>query len=319
MADILNLPNLGGTTNTLNTGFPLGDIIRDIPLGMFLLDAGKELNSGDRASIVAAVAALKTASRAARGARAYPIWSLTDFQDNTKAPTKAQIGNLAIQELQLVDAIPAFEFQHRKGDLFHQLLLRAEAGGFTILLVDKKYVLYGTKTAGGNFTGYTFDEFKAQLPKFQTPQAPSHYPFSIVFSSITEWKENFAFLQLDSTIAGISGIRDVVLSQFSMVTNVLKVKLVASGGKNFATMFSTELTQATAWVVKDATGASVTVSAAYDSTNGVMALTLSGTPWTGASTSAPFTCDLAPCAILAAGPINIDGYESTGVLNFTKP
>jgi hypothetical protein len=319
LADILNVANCGGTTSTLNTGVPLCDVIRDIPYGLILLDSGVTFNSSERASISAFVAALQTATLAARGSRAYPIWDLTNFEDQSKEPTKGAVGNLSISEIQLVEAVPAFSFQHRKGDFFHKQLALAEAGGFTILIVDKKYAVYGTQTSGGDFAGFTLAEFKAQLPKFQTPQNPSNYPFSVVLNSIAEYKENLAIVQADSSIVNISGLRNVTLTQFSMVSNVLKVALTGAGGKNIAELFSSELTQAGVWIVLDSTGASVTVSPAYDSTNKVIALTLSGTPWTGASTGAHFTANLAAASVLAALTSPISGYESVGALAFVKP
>lgn len=321
MADILNVANCGGATSTLNTGTPLCDVIRDIPYGLILLDAGVEFDASDRTSIAAFVAALDTATRAARGSRAYPVWDLTNFEDQSKEPVKGTVGNLSNSDIQLVDAIPAFAFQHRKGDFFHQQLAKAEAGGFVILIVDKKYAVYGTKTSGGNFTGFTMAEFKAQLPKFQTPQTASNYPFSVVLNSIAEYKENLAIIQADATLVNISGNRDVALSIHTAVAgSTLKVALTGIGGKNIAELFSTEFAQAGAWSVKKvADGSAVTVSPAYDSTNKVFTLTLSGTPWTGGSTGDYYTVDLATAAALAALASPIDGYESTGALSIQKP
>lgn len=319
MADILDVASCGGATSTFNSGPPLCDVIRDIPYGLVLLDAGVEFNSGARASIAAMVAALDTATRAARGSRAYPIWSLTDFQDLSKEATKAAAGNLSLAELQLVEAIPAFGFQHRKGDFYHKQLAKAEGGGFTVMIIDKLYRLYGTKTSGGNMAGFSLSEFKTQLPKWQTPQAPSNYPFSVILDSITEYKENLAIIQLDSSVVNISGNRDVVLAQFSMVSSVLKLKLTGTGGKNIAELFATELTQAGAILVTTAAGVSVTVTPAYDATNKVMSLTLSGAPWTGAASGDDFLANLTTPALLAALASPIDGYESTGALAFDKP
>ena len=321
MADILNVANCGGATSTLNTGTPLCDVIRDIPYGLILLDAGVEFDASDRASIAAFVAALDTATRAARGSRAYPIWDLTNFEDQSKEPVKGTVGNLSNSDIQLVDAIPAFAFQHRKGDFFHQLLAKAEAGGFVLLIVDKKYAVYGTKTSGGNFTGFTLAEFKAQLPKFQTPQAASNYPFSVVLNSIAEYKENLAIIQADATLVNISGNRDVVLSIHTAVSgSTLKVALTGIGGKNIAELFSTEFAQAGAWSVKKvADGSAVTVSPAYDSTNKVFTLTLSGAAWTGGATGDDYTVDLATAAALAGLASPIDGYESTGALTIDHP
>ena len=78
MADILNLPNCGGSTSTFNSGFALCDVIRKAPKALLLLDSGVEFSLADRASIATLVDAIKDATRAARGARVFPIMSLSN-------------------------------------------------------------------------------------------------------------------------------------------------------------------------------------------------------------------------------------------------
>lgn len=318
MADILQIPSCGGTVGSFNSGIPLCDVIRDIPLGIIGLDAGVGFSASDRASSAAFVTALKTASRAARGSRAYPFWKLYNFEDKSKDAQRAALGNLSNTEAIILDGIPSFSFQHRIGELFHQKLLQAQNSGCTWLIVDKKYVVYGTLD-GTNFRGYTPSEFYVGIAKFASPSAFGYYPFEMTLADITEYKENGRFLQCDSTLVGATGLRDVVLSNFNVATNVLKVGLTALGGKNLTDLFATELAQSGAWDVKDSTGAAVTVSAAFDSTNKVMALTLSGTPWTSATTGDTFTADLVSASALSALSSPIDGYESTGALTFQKP
>lgn len=318
MADILQIPSCGGETGTFNSGIPLCDVLKDIPLGFILLDAGVGFSAADRADNATFVAKLKELSRADRGGRAYPFFKITNFEDKTKEPTRSSTGNLGNTEVITSDGIPAFAFQHRSGEIFHSKLMEAQNAGCTVLIVDRKYVVYGTLD-GTEFTGYSMSEFYVGLSKFGAPNAVSVYPFEITLESQTEYKELGRFVQSDSTLITATGIRDVVLSQFSLAGSVLKVKLVALGGKLLTDLFATELAQSGAWSVKTAAGVAVTVSAAYDSTNKVMALTLSGTPWTGASSGDDFTADLVSSSALAALASPIDGYESTGSIAFEKP
>lgn len=319
MSNILNIPNCGGTTSTFNSGVPLCDVIRDIPYGLILVDSGLEFDDTDMASLATFITSLKTASRDARGSRIFPIWGLTNFTDNSKAPTKGSVGNLTNSEIQLVDAIPSFEFQHRNGEIFHQLLLKAETGGFTLMIVDKKYVLYGTKTSAGKFTGFSLAEFKTQLPKFQTPQATSNYPFDVTLNSITEYKENLAFIQLDSTVTSVTGIRDVTLALSSLASNVAKVTVTGLGGKDVGDLYSTELAATAAWVCKkQSDGSAVTLtSVSWDSTNNLFNVTIDSTTFTGLSSGNKLTLDLVDCAALSA--LGVDGFESTGAITITKP
>lgn len=320
MADILQIPNCGGVTSTFNSGIPLCDVIRDIPLGLIGLDAGVGFNAAERASVAAFVTALQTKSLAARGSRAYPFWKLTNFEDISKEKTKAALGNLSNGEVTVIDGIPAFAFQHRIGEIFHQKLIEAQNSGLTWLIVDKKYVVYGTLSAD-LLTGFSLSDFYVGLAKFGNASSLSVYPFEMTIGDQTEYKENGRFVQADSTIVAVTGLRDVVLSVHTAISgSTMKVGLTALGGKNLTDLFATELAQAGAWSVKKvADGSSVTVSAVYDSTNKVMTLTFSGASWTGGVTGDDYTVDLAAASVLAGLASPISGYESTGALTIDHP
>lgn len=320
MGDILNIPNCGGTTGTFNSGIPLCDVIRKQPLGLIGLDAGVGFTAAQRASLTAFLTELRVKARAARGSRAYPMWALTNYEDKTKEPTKAALGNLTNGEVTNDDGIPAFGFQHRVGELFHKKLMEAQAAGLTWLIVDSNYVVYGTLD-GTLFRGFTLSEFYVAAPKFGNQGQASVYPFDMTLASMTEYKENLGIIQASSAIAGITGIRDVTLSvHTALASNVIKVALTAIGGTNIAKLFATELVQSGAFtLVKDADGSTGTVTAAYDSTNEVMSLTLSGSSWTSGTTGQTYQLNLGASSVLAGLASPIDGYESTGALTVTKP
>lgn len=319
MADILQIPSGGSTTGTFNSGIPLLDVIKGTPIGIILFDPGVGLSAAERADWATTLAAIRTKSRAARGSRCYPLWVLTNFEDKSKEATKAALGNLTNAEITTNEGTPAFSFQHRKGEIFHNLLMAAEAAGLTVMIVDSKYVLYGTLD-GTLFRGYTTSEFKVSVSKFGNNSTASIYPFDITLDNMREYKENGRFIQGTSALVSVGGIRNIVLSKFSAVGSVLKVGLTGDGGKNITDIYSTELLQAGAWVVTNVgTGLTATITPTFDSVNKVIILTLSGTPWTGAATNDPFTCNLVSSAALAALASPIDGYESTGAFTFLKP
>jgi hypothetical protein len=320
MATILNIPDCGGTTGTFNSGIPLCDKIRGNFYGLIGLDAGVGFSNAETATAAAFLTALTTKTRAARGDRAYPLFGIwSNFEDQRKERTQGSAGNLTNVDITLVDGLPAFALQHRKGDIMHSKLITAQNAGMTWLVVDDKYTVYGTYSAS-QFTGFSTADVYAGLPFFGNNGQPSYYPFELKFGSITEWKENARFLQMGSTLVGVTGLRNVTLEQFSFATNVLKLSLTAEGGTNVATTFDTELAQATAiTVVNKTSGSACTTSVAYDATNKVMAITLSGTPFTGAASGDKFTVNLASAATLAALAAPIDGYESTGSIEVSKP
>lgn len=323
MADIANKPNCGGSTSTFNSGLPLCDVIRKAPKALLLLDNGVEFTPSDRASIATLVAAIKTKTRAARGGRVYPILSLSNFEDTSKAATKAAIGNLSIQEITMQQGIPSFTFQHYKGDLFHKQLSRAEGGNLKLMIIDAGNVIYGTGTSAGNLTGFTLAEFKAELAKFATASNPAIYPFSITLDSIIEYQDNLMIAQLDNTIFNISGIIDVNDNSTDnppvQVANVIKIAPIGTGGKNVGTLYPTALAVVGAWVAtNDQTGAAVTItSVTWDSAAERFNITLDSTAYTALTSGDTVSVELASAAALLA--LGVDGFESVGPVVVTKP
>ena len=319
MADILNLPNCGGSTSTFNSGAPLCDVIRKLPKALFLADAGVEFNATDRQSITSLVAAMKTKTRAARGGRLYPILDLTNYEDKTKEPTRGNVGNLSVVDIIITDAVPAFSFQHRKGDLFHQQLSKAQNANLTLFILDSAYVLYGTKNAAGNLAGYSLSEFYAELARFATASEPSKYPFSVTLASLTEYKENFTFLQLDSTVLNIKGNNDVTLGIVSQAANVLNVSVTSKGGTNLGTLYPAELAAIAAWSITNTqSGAVVAVtSVTYNATLGYYVVTSDSAAYAALTSGQKFDVNLVSAAALSA--LGVDGFESKGSVQIVKP
>ena len=313
MASIQGVPNCDASTSTFNTGVPLCDIIRKAPKGLIFLDKGVSFSGTDFNSISAFVTALSAKTRAARGSRAYPMWDLTNYEDQTKEATKASIGNLTTAEVTKVNQIPAFTFQHYKGELFHQQLITAETASLTLLIVDEGNVVYGTRNSDGSLTGYEWSEFKAAIPKFATATETAKYSFSIQLASKIQYQDNMDFVQLDSTVASVTGLIPVTLKEASIATNTISVKAIARGGKSMGVNYGTELADTDAWVVtKKSDGSSVTTSGVtYNSTTDKFAIVTSGLS----------TGDIAVVALAAADDLStllVDGYEGANTVEVTK-
>lgn len=318
MPDLINIPDCGGIASTFNSGIPLCDVLLGKPIGIIGLDPGVGWNAAQRATKADFLSRLSTLTHAARGGRAYPFYRLSNYEPKFKEPTRSSTGNLTNAEVVTAEAVPGFSFEHNVGVLMHQKLQQAENAGLVWGIVDDKYRFVGTNS-NGILTGYSLSEFYTNLIEFASTSAPSKYKFDLTLASLAEYKENFAFFQADKTILSYTGLRDVTLAA-SIAVSTLSVELTAIGGTNIATLFATELAQAGAWEVKKVSdGSTVTVSAAYNATTKKMDLSLSGTPWTGASTGNQFTVNLVAPASLKALTSPMVGYESTGAATFAKP
>lgn len=319
MPNILGLPNCGGSTSTFNSGVPLCDVIRQQPKALFLMDSGLEFTTTQAATRASLIIAMKAATRAPRGARLYPIHDLTNYEDKTKEAQRGTLGNLVVTDVILNEAVPAFSFQHHKGDLFHQQLAGAQNSNLKIMFLDSAYVVYGTKTPTGGLTGYSLSEFYAELAKFATASEPSKYPFSVTLASLTEIKENLMFAQLDSTVLAVTGNRDVTLEKISQAANVINIALTGRGGKNMGSLYPTELAAIAAFVITNAqTGAAVTVaSVTYNATLGYYVVTADNTAYTALTTGQAFNVSLASASALSA--LNVDGFEGANTVQIVKP
>lgn len=318
MPTLLNAPNCGGSTSTFNSGVPLCDVIRKTPKALFLVDSGVEFTPANMASIAAFVAEAKVKTRNARGSRLYPILDLTNFEDKSKEPTRGTVGNLSLVDIIIADGIPSFNFQHRKGDLFHKQLSAAQNANLKLMILDSAYVLYGTQLPSGNITGYSLSEFYAELAKFATASEPSKYPFSVTLASLTEYKENFAFVQLDSSVLNVKGNVDMSLALVSQAANVANISVYGRGGKNIGDLYAVELVNGAAWKVTDTqTGATVAVtSVTYNATLGYYVVTTDATAYGALTTGQKFNINLVSASALSA--LNVDGFESLGFVQIIK-
>lgn len=322
MADILNLPNCGGTTSTFNTGVDLCDVLKDVPYGIMLTDADVDFSPAEMADVPTFVAAVKTKTRAARGGRVYPIWDLVNYEPQTQEATRGTTGNLSTAQRKLVDAIPGFKFGHYKGELFHAKLTKAEKENLRLIIIDQKFQVFGTKKAtNGYFAGYSLQEFSVDPSTFATPQGTAQYPFNVVLASLIEYKNNLGFIIADASLAGATGLLDVKLSLFSQSSNVFKVKITNAGdGKNLFDKFDTELASVGAWTLfNKATGGAITItSVVVDNTNKCWTVTADNTAWGLLASLAKVLLNLTDTASLST-TYSVDGYESAGALEITKP
>lgn len=322
MASLLNVGNCD-VNSLLATGLPYCDIKKSRLYGVIFLDDGVVVPAASMASQAAFTTWLAAASQAARGSRAYPLIGVfNNFEEQTPTPNKASVGNLTTKQIVVDDPIPVLSLAHSKGELLHKKLMQLEVGTYDVLLVDKNYEVFGVTQANGDLAGYSIYQTYVYPGKFLGSDAVNQYHFEITLDSLQEFKQNSGVFGAAAAIGNIFGLNNVVITQFSLASNTLKIKLVADGNKNLFDLsaIKTALTSVGAIVaIKDSDGSSFTITsvAATDTTNKVFTVVLDSTMWTALSSTATISVNMTTATLLAA--LGIVGFESTGALTVTKP
>jgi hypothetical protein len=318
MASLLNIPACGDT-GTGNTGFDICKIIRSSAAGGFLADPAFKLTPSDMESVDTIIAALQTATLAARGARVYPLPAYSNAENNNTEATRSAIGNINTATVKTNEGIPGMRMQHYDGEYIHRKLAAFESQTVRWCFYDKNFVLFGWYDSDGNFHPYDLTEFYVDFVQTGTGAETSKYPYGVTLKSAFQYKNRVAFLQLDSRLGDLLGIKDVNLSVFNHTTNVVKIKALVDGSStNLIELFNAELDVAGAWsVTKQSDGTAFTVTTyAYDSNNKVMTITLDSTAYTALASAAKIDINLVSAAALDA--LNVSPYESTGKVTITK-
>lgn len=316
LADILNIPNCATADTEFNTGVPLCRLKKKKIIGVIFADSGVYFTAAHRASAAAFLTELDTKTTAARGSRAYPLWNIRNFEDQTGEPQKGALGNLTTSQANIADGIPVMNFGYDGDEIQHQVLSIIETGSYSVFLVDENYVVYGTKS-GDNMIGFSIEDIYVPLSKFPVSDFVNQYSFNITFSSMTEWKSNSAFVVTTSGITAKVGLINITLSQYSLVSNVAKLYMIAKGGTNVEPLYGAALDGLT-WTAQNATtGAAITVtSVATDATNDVMGVTIDSTEYTALASGTTIKILGPTPAAMAA--VSIKPFEFVPVV-ITKP
>lgn len=309
-----------GPDGTLATGKPFCDIIKGRMKGLLYADQGVTFSEADMASQATFLAAVALKSRAPRGSRVYPLWDLNDFDDNTPEPATGSLGNLTTKTIYTTDPVPAFSFGYPGGELLLKKLLQLEVGQYDLFLVDSNFVVYGKGLTSGELGGYTVYQNYVFPSKFIGQDAVKQYRFTVTLNSYQEYRADASFFVANSGIGAINGINNVVLEVVDHTTNVVKVSFIADGGKDMTNLFPTAMaTAANILVTKDSDGTPFTVTSrvVVAGTPGYVLITLDSTAYTAAPSLTKINFNMAAPSVLKTN--GIDGFESTGQVQITKP
>lgn len=299
-----------------NTGF--GQCFTDfgMPRGVLFTPKGKIYSLADIATLKAALEADILADIPKN--RLYPLNNIINITDQSEKTVYQKFNTGA---------------QARVRYGFYNLTLQWTIGGFCVLYAllkangqNKPFLIYtdrgfligtdaGTVDNEQQFTGLQANIADANMFGFSDGSKVSEYTLTLDFEP-TQINQNVAFADFSndgglSYLNGLNGLQNVTLNQLVAPTStVVKVGAVtACGTVNLHDEFASELAKPAAWVVKNAAGGTITVSAvADDPTDGGWSLTLAS------ATGLDVNVALAGPTELAALTPPVVGFESTPLL-----
>lgn len=311
---VINDP--GCTVVNSNTGLPDCPLNPDKIVGLILLDKDKVFAANETLTVAAFITALQAATVAEGEARIYPIFRFDGMTDNSEDAIKTTSGYGA--ETFVRDGKYKLTFDmHIGGHQLQQKIRAYNKSKKKVLLVDDSGVIYGTLTSAGLLTGLSLDYFNAKPFKMNDGTNPATYSLEICLSKPAELNENIGYIKTDQDIEEVvKGITDVNVTLVAAATTYVNVKVkTADDSIDLYDVYSENMHEITAWIIKNALGAAITPSA-HTAEAATKSIKLTAT-----LTAGTYTVQMAPAATLRAAPILMGvapagGFESN-ILTFT--
>lgn len=308
MADIIGLANCATQDSVFNTGIPLCDVAKKKMRAVIFLDSGTTFSGAPVASLAAFIVELKNKTTAARGGRAYPLWDLRNFEDNTGDPSTGSVGNLSTATIVTQDGVPAFRFAYNGTEARHARMSAMNSMSLDVLFVDDAWNIYGTKKDDGVFGGYSVLQAYCYTSKFIVSDAVNQYSFSITLGDITQYRERSTLIAANSSITGALGLINVEMKKISNASNAYTVQLIADGGTNLEPLYGAAIEALTFTATNLQTGASIPItSVVKNDTTDVFVITLDNAAYTALTTGDKVQIAGPSASVLAAA--NVKPFE----------
>lgn len=259
---------------------------------------------------------LETAARTIKADRIYPLGPFEAITDNTEDPTRQTFGYGTVKTVR--EGKYNWLFQFINGGLNLSNALRSFnglTGKYGWLLKESKNTLIGTskKDVNGNWgmAAITLADYYARPWRPSDGTNVTNYGVEVSFDPIyINEKIAFKRVNIDSyLLSEFTGLEDIKLTLVAAVEGGTTIEVSAEtdcGSTDVYDLYSEEMAQALAWLLKDVAGEEQTISGvvANDDTK---TWTITRSEGTNADGD---TLELAAPSVLSAAPINVVGYES---------
>lgn len=257
-------------------------------------------------------ATLEAGTLAAKVNRFFPVQNFVAVTDSTEDPTNQTFGYGSIEPVR--EGNYNLTFQFRQGGVQLSNNLRSFNGltaKYAVLFIESSNILIGTskKDANGDdgLAGIPMEVIYTFPWKVNDGTNLSQYRIQFVFKP-SYVNENISFAKIDTSeylLTELAGLETIKLTVVEVDDDTATVTGKTDCGADAYELFSEELEEETAWVLKDADGELMTVlTASKNDAAGGWDITASATIPDGA------TIELAAPSVLAEAPINIVGYDS---------
>lgn len=314
----LNKVTCGGLLKG-NTGVPACYMDLSVINGIILTPIGYTITKTEIASTL--LSKLQTSTLATRANRIYPVLNFVDIKDNTEQPTYQTFG--FGRKVLSKEGKYSFEASYLDGGLCLSNQLRNfNSIKWAAFLVDSNGVLIGTKV-GDNLMAIPLNMFYAFPYGIATSSQVSSYKLNIEIEP-KYLNEEIGFVQTKNEFDifdNVKGLLNLVITKTTtLASGKIEIMVTNScGGDNIYDVYSTNLANITAWVVKNATTKNTITITAVTAVpaNKTIELTLDTADTDYPAVASKLTIELAQPSILAASPILMVGYEGVNVLTET--
>ena len=263
-------------------------------------------------------ATLEAAVLAASANRIQPFQPFEAITDNTEDPVRQTFGYGTVKTVREGKYNWAFQFINGGLNLSNALrTYKGLIGKYGVMFIESNNTLIGTskKDANGDWglAPIKLSDMYARPWRPSDGTNVTNYTWEVSFDPVyINEKIAFKKVSFDSyLLAELVALEDVKLSWIDEGTEGGTEVTVGAetdcGSTNFYDLFSAEMAQAGAWVVKDSTGEAKTILTvvADPNTEGWIITLGGGDVWADGD-----TVEFAEPSVLAANPINVSGYDS---------
>jgi hypothetical protein len=315
---ILNNPYCGQSAG--NTGLPTCPEDFGFVTGGALVPASFIIEEADMVSPATLKAKLQAATLLSAGAgRIYPLPMFEEVTDQSTDPTEETLGFGTILTIKEGKMIHTWRFV-QGGMWLNKKLRQFNNQNYKIIYFTSEKVIMtdGSTTGSKAGVGFSVSQFYCNKVKLNDGTKANQYTFKVSESNPSEW-DNYAIFNCAvgtgafNPQSSILGLLDINLSESVPATTSLFTiaALTAADQQDIITLYGTEFEAAgaSAWIVKDSTGALVTVDTVALSTLGD-AVELGFSSPLSAGTYTVQLASPADLATLNIGGPPVSGYES---------